>query len=179
MRWAPPNLPLRPVPSDVPAPPPGAKLAGPVGRESQEEHGPCLMGDSRLTGSCPGGRQGRRPDPTRAGTSTHTGGQPWPLLQRPSSLRPQHHSVNQETEPSPGLPALPGLQPVPVPSGCVRGRHPEEDGPCHQPCLLPALPAEPLAVTCREFHNPRTGCPSAQPPLQPKQTGKCRLDSPG
>lgn len=52
--------------SDEPAPPtpppprhpqPKANPAGLVGWESREEHGPCLMGDSWPTVSCPGSRQ--------------------------------------------------------------------------------------------------------------------------
>lgn len=49
------QLPLPPPPP--PPPQPKANPAGLVGWESREEHGPCLMGDSWPTASCPGGRQ--------------------------------------------------------------------------------------------------------------------------
>lgn len=163
--WAPPDLPLRPAPSDKPAAPhphPGPSRLGRWGGNPEQERAPCLTCDSWPAVSCPGGRRTGPAARALHGRGLcqrpHTGEAPGRGLRGASWLRPWLRSVNREAKPLPGATSTaqaqtwaPGAKWV-----CLDGRpHSAEEMPSQRPCPLPALAAAPLEGMCREFHSAR------------------------
>lgn len=138
-----------------PRPRPRAEPAGPVGRESRA----CLLGDSRHTASCCAARAGSQPQRGQGGGQRpHTGGQLMAASAGAGRGQPhqaQRHSGNQRPSHCPEAAGLGSWCPA------VKER----------PRQAPSAPG--LQGRAGTPHGPRTGCPPAQPLLQPKQTGKC------
>lgn len=146
--------------SPPPPTPARPKPAGPVGRESRGAARPCLMGDSRPTVSCPGGRRTGQAARTQHGQGPHWGpkkvGSPGNCLRgRPPS----------------------GPAPLGGPRSSAIVRSPRRVSYAKWVSMgWPHLRRRPLSTPGSEalgIPQPSDWVSPAQPLLQPKQTGKC------